>query len=184
MAISVMIKRQYPENLIYDIVGEEDIFKEILKTIPHEDLESAIEEMLKTIPLKNSVILKLKYKEIRKNKEIGEVFGISKKRVIQIRNKSLKLLRAPDSLRKLYRQRILIKDREKHLNPEFRTFLYNLDLPTKTYNILKRAKFINKEDFEGKNISDFCHIRGIGPKCYTEIKQRLDEKGIKINEEV
>ena len=62
MAISVMIKRQYPENLIYDIVGEEDIFKEILKTIPHENLESAIEEMLKTIPLKNSVILKLKYK--------------------------------------------------------------------------------------------------------------------------
>ena len=183
MVISIMMKKEYPENLVYDILGrKEDTFKETVKNMSHEDLLNAINKMFKTIIPRHAKITEMRYKEGKTFKELGEIFGVSKSRITQIVYRTLRLLRNPKRITVLYGGEITINQNKENL--EFKTFLYNLDLSTNTYNALKRANFINKEDFEGKNIFDFRRIRGLGPKCYAEIKQKLDEKGIKINEEV
>lgn len=183
MAISVMMNKKYPENLVYDIVRrKEDEFKEIKKNMSNKDLIVAINKMFETIPPRYSKIIEMRYKEGKTFKKIGETFGISSTRISQIIYKTLRLLRSPHRITVLYGGEITINQNKE--NPEFKTFLYNLDLSTKTYNALKRADFINKEDFEEKSIFDFRRIRGFGPKCYEELKQKLNEKNIKINEEV
>lgn len=183
MVISVMMNKKYPENLVYDIVGrKEDELKEVIRNMSHEDLINAINEMFKTVIPRHAKITEMRYREGKTFKELGEIFGVSKSRITQIVYRTLRLLRHPKRITALYGEEITINKNKENL--DFKTFLYNLGLSTKTYNSLKRANFVNREDFEGRNAFDFHRIRGIGPKVYTEIKQKLGEKGIKINEEV
>ena len=54
MAISVMMKNHYPENLICDIVEwNEDILRKVLKNRTPKDLELCLDKMLETLPIRN-----------------------------------------------------------------------------------------------------------------------------------
>lgn len=186
MAISVMMKNHYPENLICDIVEwNEDILRKVLKNRTPKDLALCLDKMLKTLPIRNKNFFELRYKKGKQYKELEKIFNVSTAMLQEIRRKSLIFLRHPNRFKILYnREDIIVTKKGKEIFPMYDTFLYKLDLAQGTFNILAKEGLFDREDFEEKKDIDFLKIRNFGKKRYVDLKQKLHKVGIEIDESI
>lgn len=81
----------WPYNLIEEVVGSE-----IISNIYTEDQLKGFEAALDTLTEKEKIILLMYYKDGMSYNKIGEKFGVSGNRIIQISNKAIRKLRAPN----------------------------------------------------------------------------------------
>lgn len=84
------------DGTLYDLIpsGMDDK-EEVLNKVANEELAEVLWEMVKELPGQQSEVLKMRFKDNMKLREIGAVCGFSTDRARQIENKGLRMLRNP-----------------------------------------------------------------------------------------
>lgn len=84
------------DGTLYDLIpsGMDDK-EEVLNKVANEELAEVLWGMVKELPGQQSEVLKMRFKDNMKLREIGAVCGFSTDRARQIENKGLRMLRNP-----------------------------------------------------------------------------------------
>lgn len=84
------------DGTLYDLIpsGMDDK-EEVLNKVANEELAEVLWGMVKELPGRQSEVLKMRFKDNMKLREIGAVCGFSTDRARQIENKGLRMLRNP-----------------------------------------------------------------------------------------
>lgn len=183
----------YPYNLVMDILQIDaecgaDLLKKAFNIEPDRDFEPSVEYMLNTLPNPTHVTwIHLRYKEGMTLRQIGEQFDRHPETVRQRIEKSLRRLRQYNRLdlirfggiRGLLYQYDKLPKLYPHVQP-IGTSLDDIQISTRTYNVLKRAGIDTLEDAQDCTFSQLCNLPKMGKACMRELIDILKEHDIEI----
>lgn len=178
---------EWPYNLAYDILGDDQRFKDVL---PYY-LEDAVQFDLK---VRECEIVYLRYIRKKSYNEIAKEFGVTMERIRQIQEKAVRKLRylenrymgvrrcdynmvVQENVNLTLQMKPDDKDKAK-LTTFLDTPIKDLGLSVRAYNRLMGShKFATYGDFQNFKIANLFRIHGIGNKVMSEILFKLDAIG-------
>lgn len=173
---------EYPQNLLYDVFDEEI-------SLP-DDYMATVEYVLSTkLSARQKAMVKSRYQEKYTYQETGEWYGLTRERIRQITEKSVRRLRHPKTKDILkYGIAGTINRLEKALkgstskpesnalpDPERDISYVNFDV--RTFNCLRRSRIYTVEDILKLTPDELMHIKNLGRKSYLNIVETLETEG-------
>ena len=185
----------YPENLIYDILGEEI-------ELPH-DIRASMAYILGLLSETSENYILLHYKMGYPQQKIANMYGISRQAVnYQINNTLCHIRESSTMMEYLTRGIDSIVNEHKNavitLNPDKITDIQTnlttnimhsefeklpieyLELHIRSYNCLKRNKINTITDILRLSAQELKNIPNIGKKSYTDITDKLEKYGYRL----
>ena len=120
--------------------------------------------------------------------QIGNLFGVSKSRIMQLRNRALQLLGHPGKryvfckLVKSYLEAQAASSLEEQRARKLKTKITELDLPVRAINSMKRGGIETIGDLVRKTAKELRAMDGCGKKTVLKIKKLLGERGLALAE--
>lgn len=187
----------YPFNLALDIFGSEEIINEIYI--------NGLLEALTTLTDREQRILKCRYEDKLTLEQVAKSENVTRERIRQIQTKALTKLRHPYRKGKIIAvsmDKILEKETEysnlykeyeflkqdyleitqKKSVPIWLTPIEELDFSVRAYNCLKRHGINTLKDITKMTEMDLMKVRNMGKHTAEEIKRKLEEYGLSLQE--
>lgn len=177
---------EYPQNLLYDIFDEEI-------NLP-DDYTETVEYVLSTkLSARQKSMVKSRYQEKYTYQETGEWYGLTRERIRQIVEKSVRRLRHPktkDMLKygiagTINRLEKALKDStsnpESNVLPDPERDISYINFDVRTFNCLRRSRIYTVEDVLKLTPDELMHIRNLGRKSYSNIVETLEAEGYDVS---
>ncbi len=185
----ININYGWPYNLVYDVLGGDRRFKDVLPYYLEDVVETNLSE-------RECRVIYLRYRRNKTYDEIAKEFSVTRERIRQIQEKAIKKLRCFENkymgVRKCDYNEVVQENVNLTLQMKqddvveakrasfLDTPIKDLGLSVRSYNCLGRSrKFATYGDFQNFKIADLFEIRNLGRKSMAEILDKLDAIGFK-----